>query len=129
MSVQSRKHRGYDTQRMAARYFRRRGHPFATAVGAGEQGKDIRHMIGLAPEVKATPGDNSGALKQAVRNRGDALPFVVWRPNGYGETRIDEWPVIFTFADAARLLSDAGYGDPYADWGLHDPAWVDHGDE
>jgi hypothetical protein len=71
---------------------------------------DILNMVGLAPEVKATPGDNTGALRQAVKNRGDGLPFVVWRPNGYGESRIAEWPVIFTLEDASRLLREAGYG-------------------
>jgi hypothetical protein len=98
---------------MVAEWFQKHGHPFADAVGAGQNGKDIKNMLGLAPEVKATPGDNTGALKQAVKNRGNDLPFVVWRPNGYGPERIAEWPVFFTLEDATRLLTAAGYGSQH----------------
>lgn len=68
-------------------------------------------MPGLSPEVKAKPGDVTGSLKQAVKNRGEGLPFVIWRPNGYGPERIAEWPVIFTLEDATELLIRAGYGN------------------
>jgi hypothetical protein len=127
MTAQSRKHRGYATQRLLASWFRRRGHPFATAIGAGESGIDIRYMLGLAPEVKATSkGDLLAALRQATANRGKGLPFVIWRPNGYGPERIGQWVVALTLEDASKLLADAGYGDPYEKWGLHDPNWEDH---
>lgn len=113
MSVASRKTRGMETQELAAEWFRKRGHPFATSTGAGRKGVDILNMLDLAPEVKATPGDVTGALKQAVANRGDGLPFVVWRPNGYGPARIHEWPMIFTLEDGSRLLTAAGYGSEW----------------
>lgn len=111
MSTQSRKHRGYATQRIAAARFALRGKSwrFATSTGAGESGVDIKNLPGLSPEVKARPGDVTGALKQAVKNRGEGLPFVIWRPNGYGPERAGEWPVIFTFDDALDLLEQAGY--------------------
>lgn len=70
------------------------------------------HMEGLSPEVKAKPGDVTGALNQAVKNRGDGVPFVVWRPNGYGPERIAKWPVILTLEDFTALLHQAGYGEP-----------------
>lgn len=109
MTVASRKTRGYATQRMVAEWFNLLGWPYATAVGAGESGVDIRHMAGLAPEVKAQPGDVTGALKQAVRNaRNGDLPFVVWRPNGYGPAVIQHWPVVLRLEDFTRLLHQAG---------------------
>ena len=111
MASQARKHRGMATQRLVAEWFQERGWPFAYSKGSGESGIDIMNMPDLSPEVKAQPGDTTGALRQAVKNRGDGLPFVVWRPNGYGPERIEEWPVIFTLADATELLRQAGYGD------------------
>lgn len=109
---QSRKHRGYTTQRLVRDWFRPRGWQWAEACGAGAQGCDITNMPGLSPEVKATPGDNTGALKQAVRNAGEGLPFVVWRPNGYGPEKIAEWPVILRLDHFTALLRQAGYGSP-----------------
>jgi hypothetical protein len=106
-----RKDRGMATQKLVADWFRARGWPFATSTGAGRSGADIDNMPGLSPEVKATPGDNSGALRQAQRNRGEGVPFVVWRPNGYGPERIAEWVVLTRLDDHTRLLHDAGYGD------------------
>lgn len=111
MTVQSRKHRGYATQRLVADWFRARGWPFAESCGAGRQGCDITGVPGLSPEVKAVPGDVTGSLRQAVRNRREGLPFVVWRPNGYGPEKQAEWPVILTLQDFTELLWDAGYGD------------------
>jgi hypothetical protein len=111
MASQSRKHRGYATQRVVAEWFRARIWPYAESTGAGRSGIDVTNTPGCSIEVKATPGDVTGALKQAVRNKGEGLPFVVWRPNGYGPERVAEWPVIFTLADATQLLIAAGYGD------------------
>lgn len=112
MPGRSRQARGRATQRLVAGWFRVTGFPWATSKGASEAGIDIENMPGLAPEVKATPGDVTGALLQARRNAHGAVPFVVWRPNGYGPERIAEWPMIFTLEDGTRLLRQAGYGDP-----------------
>lgn len=128
-SSQHRKHRGYATQRLAAAWFALRGYPHAHAVGAGEKGIDILEMLGLAPEVKATPGNITGALKQAHANRGNGVPFVVWRPNGYGPERIASWPVIMRLDDFTDLLEAAGYGDPRADWRLNTDGEVSEGEE
>ncbi len=115
MPSQSRKHRGMATQKLVADWFAARGWPFATSTGAGRRGADIENMPGLAPEIKATPGDNSGALRQAQSNRGEGVPFVVWRPNGYGPAVITEWPVVVRLDDFTALLHAAGYGDPVKD--------------
>ena len=108
----SRKARGMRTQKVAADWFGLHGWPFATSTGAGRSGVDIENMPGLAPEVKARNDLNlTGFLKQATKNRGEGLPFVIVRPNGYGETRVGEWAVIFTLADATELLRAAGFGN------------------
>jgi hypothetical protein len=110
MANRGRKARGMATQRLVAEYFQRKGWKWAYSKGSGESGVDIENMPGLSPEVKATPGDVTGALLQAVKNRGGGIPFVVWRPNGYGPERLDRWPMIFTLEDGTALLRAAGYG-------------------
>lgn len=107
----SRKDRGMATQRMVAEWMATHGWPFATSTGAGRSGVDITNVPALSIEVKAVPGDAPGALRQAVRNRGGGLPFVVWRPNSYGPERISEWPVVIRLDDFTALLQQAGYGD------------------
>lgn len=63
-------------------------------------------MPGLAPEVKATEGqDFTGALRQAKANaKEDELPFVIYRPRSYGPEKIDQWVVAFNLKDATKLL-------------------------
>jgi hypothetical protein len=113
MASQSRKHRGMRTQLVVTQWFQARGWPFAESTGAGRSGVDVTGMPGLAPEVKARNDFNlTGFLKQAVSNRGDGLPFVVVRPNGYGETRVGDWGVVMTLDDLTTLLRLAGFGNP-----------------
>lgn len=108
---QSRKHRGYDTQRMVARAWAADGWPYALPVGAGAPGADITGTPDLAIEVKARTGfDPMAALRQAKTRPG--VPIVILRPNGYGETTIDDWPAIVPHGVLRRLLREAGYGDP-----------------
>jgi hypothetical protein len=109
----SRVRRGRDTQNRVAQWFRDHGWPKAESRAASLPGIDIMHMDGLAPEVKATPGDLTGALRQAYKNATPMheLPFVVWRPNGYGPERIAEWPVVIRLDEFTHLLRDAGYRD------------------
>lgn len=108
----SRKARGAATQRLVALWFRERGWPYATDIGAGRSGVDVENMPGLAPEVKARRDlDLTGWLRQATRNAGTSLPFVVHRPDGYGPASIGEWPVTLPLKHFTQLLIDAGYGD------------------
>lgn len=102
--------RGRKTQELAAAYLAV-DFPGCQSRAASLAGVDIINSYGLAPEVKAKPGDVTGALRQAIKNAQGALPFVIWRPNGYGPERINEWPVVFRFEDARRILKEAGYGD------------------
>lgn len=62
-------------------------------------------MPGLAPEVKATAGqDFTGALRQAKANANGAIPFVIYRPKGYGPEKIGQWLVVFDLETATQLL-------------------------
>ena len=105
--------RGRKTQELLAEWFRGRGWPEAKAREAHLSGIDIYSMLGLAPEVKATEGqDFTGALRQAVRNATtSALPFVIYRPRGYGPEKIGDWVVGVRLEDFTTLLNAAGYGE------------------
>lgn len=103
--------RGRKTQELLAAYYRENGWPDAEAVPASLPGRDIRKMLGLAPEVKATAGiDWPGALKQAEQNANGDHAFVIYRPKGYGPERINFWVVGMTLGDHTDLLREAGYG-------------------
>lgn len=113
MASRSRIDRGRLTNRLAAEHWASNGWPHAEATWGSQPGRDVRGMPGLAPEVKATTdGDILAALRQAAKNAGNDLPFVLWRPNGYGPERIRDWVMAFRNEDGTRLLRAAGYGDP-----------------
>lgn len=109
MASQSRKHRGYRSQRVVAEFFQRHGWEFAESTGAGRSGSDITGMPGLACEIKARSDLQPQAwLRQAEANPG--LPFVVFRPNGMGEQSVGRWGVLVRLETFAELLQEAGYG-------------------
>lgn len=111
MPSQSRKHRGYRTQRLVADYLREHGWPHAEAVGAGRSGSDITGLVTLAVEVKARTGfDPLAALRQAADAADGRLPFAVLRLNGQGEATVHEWVAVIRFGDLVRVLKEAGYG-------------------
>ena len=99
--------RGRQSQVLLANYLRENGWPDAKAREASLPGTDIYDCWPLSPEVKATGRfDITGALRQARNNAGNGIPFVVYRPSGYGEARIKEWPVIFDLEWAVQLLRE-----------------------
>lgn len=102
--------RGRATQQLIAEYWRPHW-PECYALPGAVGGRDVHGMPGLAPEIKATTAmPILAALRQARNNAGCDLPFVVWRPNGYGGVKIDQWVMAFTVADGTGLLVRAGYG-------------------
>jgi len=110
--VNARVARGRRTQEIVANWFRQHGWPEAEAVPAALPGRDIRKMLGLAPEVKATERlDLTGSLTQATANAAGDLPFVIYRPRGYGVERLAFWPVLMRLDDLTQLLRDANYGE------------------
>lgn len=66
---------------------------------------------GLAFEMKATEAnDVLGGLRQAASNAAEgALPIYVYRPRGYGLTKIELWPMVVRLRDGLALLRKAGY--------------------
>ena len=102
----SRVARGRQTQRLIAEWFRAHGWPNAKSTEAFLPGADITGIDGYSIEVKATSkGDLLAALRQAQANTIECqTPVVIWRPNGYGETRQHEWVVAMTLKDFTRLI-------------------------
>jgi len=111
-SSQSRKHRGYDSQRIVSRWFAANGWPYAEPVGAGRSGSDVTGMLGLDVEVKARRGLDLPALLRQLGERADrgVLGFGVLRLDGQGPASIEEWPVVLRLDDFTALLRAAGYG-------------------
>ena len=112
--TQSRKHRGYGTQRIVSDYFTANGWPYAEPVGAGRPGSDITGMPGIDIEVKARRGfDPLAAMRQqADRAALGDLAFAVLRMDGQGPAVIGSWPVVIRLDTLTELLRAAGYGDP-----------------
>lgn len=111
---QSRKHRGYATQRILADYLRNHGFPYAEPVGAGRPGSDITGLVGLDIEVKARRGFNPAAAIGQLRDRHHegSVGLAVLRLDGQGPASVDDWVMLLRLADGINLLRDAGYGDP-----------------
>ena len=112
--TQSRKHRGYNTQRIVADYFTANGWPYAEPVGAGRPGSDITGMPGLDVEVKARRGFDPLAAMRQQEERGafTDVAFAVLRMDGQGPAVIGSWPVVIRLDTFTELLRAAGYGEP-----------------
>lgn len=69
MPSQSRKHRGYRSQKVLANYLTNNGFPFAESTGAGRSGSDITGCVGIDFEVKARTGFNPAAAIKQLKDR------------------------------------------------------------
>ena len=109
---QSRKHRGYRTERVIESYLSRWWENASVGRGAG---KDI-HNVPFDCEIKArTEFQPLAWLKQVTKRAGGKeLPFVVCRMNGQGEDAA-EYLAFMRFGDLVQLLLKAGYGDIQTD--------------
>lgn len=106
----SRVTRGMRTQLLVAEHLRANGWAHATSAGSGRPGTDILETPDIACEVKARAGlDPLAWVKQAEKDADGRLPFVVFRPNGLGETP-GRWVAFLRFDDLVGLLRAAGYG-------------------
>lgn len=97
--------RGRKTQDLLAEFWRKAGWKGAEAIAASLPGRDVKGMPGWAPEAKATKNISfQAALKQARANAGGDIPFVVYRPPGYGEAKIGEWVVALDLETFTQLM-------------------------
>jgi len=105
---QSRKHRGYRTERVIESYLRTWWENASVGRGAG---KDI-HNVPFDAEIKARSefAPLSWIKQVTKRAGGKELPFVVCRMNGQGEDAA-EYLAFMRFGDLVNLLLKAGYGD------------------
>jgi hypothetical protein len=110
---QSRKHRGYKTERLVAEYFANNGWQYALATGAGRSGSDVTGVPYFDVEVKARSTFSPKAWidqvgKRATEN-GD-IPLVVSRLNGQGE-QVGNYLAFMRLSDLVDLMRKAGYDD------------------
>ena len=108
---QSRKHRGYATQRIVADYLQANGWEHALPVGAGRDGSDITGIDGLDIEIKSrTRLDLSGTMRQMKErlNNGE-IGVGILRLNGQGEKSVDDFVCVLTLKDLVYLLKASGY--------------------
>jgi hypothetical protein len=108
---QSRKHRGYATQRIVAEYLQAQGWEHALPVGAGREGSDVTGIPNVDIEIKArTKLDLSGLMRQlSERKHTNGLGVGVLRLNGQGEKSVEQFVAVLTLADLAYLLKTSGY--------------------
>jgi hypothetical protein len=110
--TQSRKHRGFKSERSIATYLQQWWQGAAVQRG---NGKDIIN-VPFNCEVKSrstfAPREwLRQAAKQAAAS--NELPFVVARMNGQGDSQeaVPEYLAFMRFGDLVQLLLRAGYGD------------------
>jgi hypothetical protein len=98
--------RGFDSEELVADWYKAHGWKDArTTQRRGQAGRDILGVHGFAPEVKARADFSPLAwTRQAVKNAGDDMPFVILRCNGQGEAAIAEWLVIRQLGQDTGLL-------------------------
>jgi hypothetical protein len=104
---QSRKHRGFRTERVVAEFLRRTWE--GASVGRGN-GRDILN-VPFDCEVKARTGlDVSGTLRQIETRtaKSGLLGFACFRLNGQGE-HAEDYVAMLRLGDLVELLEAAGY--------------------
>ena len=109
MSQNSRKNRGFRTERVVADYLRLWWD--GASIGRGN-GRDILN-VPFDCEVKARTGlDIKGTLRQIESRTSESglLGFATFRLNGQGETPSD-YVAMLRLGDLVQLLLDAGYKD------------------
>ena len=107
---QSRKYRGYKTERVVAEYLSQ-WWPGAT-VGRG-MGKDIVNIpvdIEVKSRTQFSPMEWLRQVKKRTEKTGE-LSLVCVRMNGQGESSPEDYLAFMTFGDLVQLLLRAGYGD------------------
>jgi len=115
MSNNSRKHRGYKTERSVAAYLSQ-WWPHALANGAGRSGNDVTGIPFINLEIKARSAFQPKAWIDQVEKRsevGGGLNLVVCRMNGQGDSgeAVENYLAFMRFSDLVDLLVKAGYAE------------------
>ena len=107
---QSRKYRGYKTEKLVAEFFSK-WWPYALATGAGRSGSDVTGVPYFDIEVKARADFQPKAWIDQVGKRttenGD-IPLVVSRLNGQGND-VGSYLAFMRLSDLVDLMRKAGY--------------------
>lgn len=111
--AQSRKHRGYKTQRNVASYLQR-WFPHATSAGAGSQGSDVLHTP-FDIEVKARDRVSIAEILTQLkgRNKG-STPLGVIRMNGMGDDA-SQYIAIMRLGDLCEIAFEKKTGHTVVD--------------
>ena len=103
--AQSRKHRGYKTQRNVAEYLRQ-WFPFAQGAGAGSQGTDVLNTP-FDIEVKARDHVSIQAIhKQLHARKKEAISIGVVRLNGMGDDA-SQYVALMKLGDLCQIAFDS----------------------
>lgn len=104
--TQSRKHRGYATERLVSERVRDLW-PFNHVVRG--QGPDLTETPGYSVEIKARRGLNlPDWMRQAARHSAShgGIPLLILRLDGQGPTTVDDFPVVLRLGDFIDLVSE-----------------------
>jgi len=105
---QSRKHRGFRTERVVAEYLKRWWE--GASVGRGS-GRDILN-VPFDCEIKARSTLNIPETLRQIKARTDKsslLGFACFRLNGQGDSKPEEYVAMLRLGDLVELLVAAGY--------------------
>jgi len=122
MPSQSRKYRGFKTERVIAEYLQQWWS--GAAVGRGN-GKDIVN-VPFDLEAKARSSFSPMEFLRQSRKRTEKsgeLSLVVCRMNGQGESDVGGYLAFMQFSDLVQLLVKAGYADFQADTDKLEPVY------
>jgi hypothetical protein len=122
MPSQSRKYRGFKTERVIAEYLQQWWS--GAAVGRGN-GKDIVN-VPFDLEAKARSSFSPMEFLRQSRKRTEKsgeLSLVVCRMNGQGESDVGGYLAFMQFSDLVQLLVKAGYADFQTDTDKLEPVY------
>jgi len=112
VASQSRKHRGYRTEKVVAQYLSQ-WWPHAIANGAGRSGNDVTGLPFINLEIKARSTFSPKQWIDQVEKRSEDdgnKNLVVCRMNGQGEDA-EKYLAFLRLSDLVDLLVKAGYAD------------------
>ena len=110
MPSQSRKYRGYATERAVASYLSKWWTGASVGRGAGKDIVNIPIDLEIKSRSKFSPMEFLRQSRKRTEKTGE-MSVVVCRMNGQGTTDIGGYLAFLQFSDLVQLLLQAGYGD------------------